>query len=105
MPLSIFCELMADLKARGTSAVGALDEIAAEAGVHLTGQMTIRVDDITQLCHVTARLRSAPPAQIAGAAVTETYDLITDPLAGQEFTESKSTDVLDIFLDPPTTTG
>lgn len=93
----IFCELMADLKARGTSAVGALDEIAAEAGVHLTGQMTIRVDDITQLCHVTARLRSAPPAQIAGAAVTETYDLITDPLAGQEFTESKSTDVL-IFL-------
>lgn len=93
----IFCELMADLKARGTSAVGALDEIAAEAGVHLTGQMTIRVDDITQLGHVTARLRSAPPAQIAGAAVTETYDLITDPLAGQEFTESKSTDVL-IFL-------
>ena len=93
----IFCELMADLKARGKSAISALDEIAAAAGVHLTGQVTVRVDDITQLGRVTAALRSAPPAEIAGAAVTETFDLVQDPLPGQEFAESKSTDVL-IFL-------
>jgi len=55
------------------------------------------VDDITQLGHITARLRSDPPNQIAGAAVTQTFDLVRDPLPGQQFSESKSTDVL-IFL-------
>lgn len=93
----IFCELIADLKAEGKTAISALDDIAAEAGVHLTDQVTIRVDDITQLGHITAQLRSAPPTRIGGAAVTETYDLVKDALPGQEFAASKSTDVL-IFL-------
>src|SRR5699024_2017942 len=90
----LFCELIADLKARGKTAISALDDIAAEAGVHLTDQVTIRVDDITQLGHITAQLRSAPPADIAGAAVTKTYDLVKDPLPGQESAASTSTDVL-----------
>lgn len=93
----IFSELMADLKAKGTTAIDALDEIAAEAGVHVTGQVTIRVDDLSQLGEVTAALRKAPPAEIAGDAVVESLDLQAVPLPGKEFTAAKSTDAL-IYL-------
>lgn len=93
----IFCELMAALKAAGRTALTALDEIAAEAGVHLTSQVTVRVADLSQLGSITAALRAAPPAQIAGSAVAEAFDLIEDPLPGQEFSQAKSTDVL-IYL-------
>ncbi|NDK30942.1 phospho-sugar mutase [Nesterenkonia haasae] len=93
----IFSELMADLKAKGTSAIEALDEIAAEAGVHATGQVTIRVDDLSQLGEVTAALRKAPPAEIAGDAVVDSLDLQSVPLPGKEFTSAKSTDAL-IYL-------
>ncbi|WP_300343861.1 phospho-sugar mutase [Nesterenkonia sp.] len=93
----IFCELIADLKAKGKTALDALDEIAAEAGVHVTGQVTVRVEDLSQLGEVTAALRAAPPERIAGSAVVETLDLSHQPLPGREFTEAKSTDAL-IYL-------
>ena len=93
----LFCELVADLKARDQTAISALDEIAAEAGVHLTSQVTVRVEDLSQLGAVTAALRAEPPAQIAGSAVRESFDLVKDPLPGQEFSKAKSTDVL-IYL-------
>ncbi|WP_223881070.1 phospho-sugar mutase [Nesterenkonia ebinurensis] len=93
----IFSELIADLKAKGKTAISALDEIAAEAGVHVTGQVTIRVDDLSQLGEVTAALRQSPPAEIAGDPVVEALDLKQDPLPGKEFTEAKSTDAL-IYL-------
>lgn len=93
----IFCELMADLKAAGRSALTALDEIAADAGAHLTSQVTVRVEDLSQLGSITAALRSSPPDQIADSAVVESFDLLRDPLPGQEFSKAKSTDVL-IYL-------
>ncbi|NLS08877.1 phospho-sugar mutase [Nesterenkonia sp. MY13] len=93
----IFSELMADLKAKGKTAIGALDEIAAEAGVHVTGQLTIRVDDLSQLGQITAALRKNPPTEIAGDVVVDSLDLSTAGLPGKEFTEAKSTDAL-IFL-------
>lgn len=93
----IFSELMADLKAQGVSAIQALDDIAAEAGVHVTGQVTIRVDDLTQIGEITATLRKTPPPQIAGADVVETLDLSSAPLPGKTFTEAQATDAL-IYL-------
>lgn len=93
----IFAELAADLKARGTDAVEALDEIAAEAGVFLTGQVTVRVNDLSELGAVTAALRDQPPAEIAGSPVTETLDLTQDPLPGAELSEATTTDAL-IYL-------
>lgn len=93
----IFAELVADLKARGSSAVDALDEIAAEAGVFVTDQVTIRVDDLSQLGEVTAGLRAEPPAEIAGAAVVEALDLTRDPLPGGVLDEATVTDAL-IYL-------
>ena len=93
----IFAELAADLKARGTDAVEALDEIAAEAGVFLTGQVTVRVNDLSELGAVTAALREDPPAEIAGSPVTEALDLTRDPLPGAELSEATKTDAL-IYL-------
>lgn len=93
----IFAELAADLKARGSDAVEALDEIAAEAGVFLTGQVTVRVNDLSELGTITAKLREQPPAEIAGAPVTEALDLTTDPLPGAELSEATKTDAL-IYL-------
>lgn len=93
----IFAELMASLKAQGISAVQALDEIAAEAGVHVTAQVTVKVSDLSQLGAVTSALRSEAPTEIAGAAVVETLDLSTHPLPGKVFAEATSTDAL-IYL-------
>lgn len=93
----IFSELIADLKAKGTTALSALDEIAAEAGVHVTGQVTIRVDNLSQLGEVTAALREKPPVDIAGDPVVDSLDLQTVPLPGKDFTPAKSTDAL-IYL-------
>lgn len=93
----IFCELVADLKAQGKTVISVLDEISAEAGVHLTSQVTVRVDDLSQLGAITAALRAQPPSTIAGSAVTESFDLLTDPLPGQEFSAAQATDVLIYF--------
>lgn len=90
----IFSELIADLKAKGRTALDVLDEIAAEVGVHLTTQVTIRVEDLSQLGMVTAALRKTPPTQIAGDRIAEFLDLQTSPLPGKEFTDAKSTDAL-----------
>ncbi|WP_022873561.1 phospho-sugar mutase [Nesterenkonia alba] len=90
----IFAELAADLKAKGTTLLQALDEIAAEAGVFLTGQVTVRVEDLSELGEVTAGLRADPPRHIAGEEVTEVLDLSRDPLPGAEPDEAKLTDVL-----------
>ncbi|GAA1188073.1 phospho-sugar mutase [Nesterenkonia xinjiangensis] len=93
----IFAELVADLKAAGKTAIDALDEIAAEAGVFITGQVTIKVDDLSQLGQITSGLRAEPPTEIAGSAVVESLDLTKDPLPGAEVNEATTTDAL-IYL-------
>ncbi|MCH8566440.1 phospho-sugar mutase [Nesterenkonia sp. LB17] len=93
----IFAEMTASLKARGTSLIAALDEIAAEAGVFVTGQVTIRVNDLSELGKVTAALRAQAPVEIAGSPVVESLDLTRDPLPGTELSEATKTDAL-IYL-------
>ncbi|MGJ9407034.1 phospho-sugar mutase [Nesterenkonia aurantiaca] len=93
----IFAEMTASLKARGVSLIAALDEIAAEAGVFVTGQVTIRVSDLSELGKVTAGLRAQPPEEIAGSAVVESLDLTQDPLPGTQLSEATKTDAL-IYL-------
>ncbi|MBO0596530.1 phospho-sugar mutase [Nesterenkonia sp. E16_7] len=93
----IFAEMTASLKARGISLIAALDEIAAEAGVFVTGQVTIRVSDLSELGKVTAALRAQPPEEIAGSAVVESLDLTQDPLPGTQLSGATKTDAL-IYL-------
>jgi phosphomannomutase len=65
------CDLAATLKAAGRTLLDVLDELSVAHGVHLTDQVSLRFDDASAAAPVVARLRSAPPATLAGVAVTQ----------------------------------
>jgi phosphomannomutase len=73
-----FAHLAADLAARGATVHDRLDEIAALTGRFSTGQVSLRFDSVAVAAATVARVRAAPPAEIAGLAV-ETF---TDHLKG-----------------------
>ncbi|SEP94984.1 phospho-sugar mutase [Microlunatus flavus] len=66
--------LVAQLKADGSTVAERLDEIATTYGVTLTGQLSARVDDLSQIGDAMARLRARPPASLVGEPV-EVSDL------------------------------
>jgi phosphomannomutase len=61
--------LAAELKADGRTLLDRADELAAEHGLFVTGQLSVRVEDLTLISDAMARLRSAPPAQLLGREV------------------------------------
>lgn len=71
-------ELAAQLKAEGRTLVDRLDELAAEFGLHATDQLSVRVDDLTEIGRAMTRARQNPPATLLGAPVTEVADLLPD---------------------------
>ncbi len=71
----LIAELAATLKADGRTFEGELERLAAEYGRHATDQLSIRVDDLEQITRMMASLRSAPPKELAGLAVTLLDDL------------------------------
>jgi phosphomannomutase len=68
-------ELAAHLKAQGQTLQNELDRIAMQVGVYATDQVSVRVSDQSMIPEIMQRLRTNPPAQIAGAVVTEFIDL------------------------------
>ncbi|UYM03981.1 phospho-sugar mutase [Solicola gregarius] len=68
-------ELAAGLKADGRTLLDRLDEIAAEHGVHATGQVSVRVSDLGLIAKAMERLRGDPPAVLGGLAVERIDDL------------------------------
>jgi len=68
-------ELAAALKAEGLTLLDRLDELETEYGVHATDQLSVRVDDLTLIAAALQRLRSAPPVELGGLAVTSVEDL------------------------------
>jgi phosphomannomutase len=70
--------LAAELKADGRTLLDRLDELAREHGLFVTGQLSVRVEDLTLISDAMARLRARPPATLLGRPVD-----CTD-LAGQE---------------------
>jgi len=66
--------LAAELAADGRTLPDRLDELAVEHGLHATGQLSVRVEDLTLISDAMARLRAAPPAQLLGRDV-EVADL------------------------------
>ncbi|MCG7592864.1 phospho-sugar mutase [Mycobacterium sp. PSTR-4-N] len=68
------CDLVASLRARGTSVTGALDELARRHGVHLTTAITRRVESASAATELMDDLRSHPPRQLASYPV-DTIDL------------------------------
>jgi phosphomannomutase len=64
--------LVAALKASGQSLAGRLDEIYRRHGLHLTSQLSFRVADLALIGEAMARVRTLPPATLAGEPVTAT---------------------------------
>ncbi len=59
----------ASLKAGGRTLPDALADLYRRHGVHLTSQYSLRVDDLTRIGAIMARLRDDPPLDIANTAV------------------------------------
>ncbi|HEX6335534.1 MAG TPA: phospho-sugar mutase [Jiangellaceae bacterium] len=74
-------ELAATLRRDGRTLADALDDIAREYGLHATDQLSVRVDDLSQIGDVMQRLRSAPPTELGGRAVEQVEDL-TEGIGG-----------------------
>lgn len=67
--------IAARLKKEGRSLDQRLNEIYREFGVHQTGQLSVRFDHIGDVLAAMTQLRSAPPAMLAGKAITQSADL------------------------------
>ncbi len=74
-------ELAASLKAEGRTLLDLLDELYREHGLHVTGQLSVRVEDVAVIAEAMQRLRTAPPSALAGLDVTAVDDL-ADGYAG-----------------------
>jgi phosphomannomutase len=61
--------LAAELKESGRTLLDRLDELAAEHGLFVTGQLSVRVEDLSLISDAMVRLRAAPPATLLGRAV------------------------------------
>jgi phosphomannomutase len=74
-------EMVAWLKAQGRTVHDVLDDLASEHGLHATDQLSVRVDDVSVIADAMARLRAAPPAEVAGLTV-EAFEDLEDGLDG-----------------------
>jgi phosphomannomutase len=68
-------ELVATLKASDRTVHDVLDDLAIAHGLHATDQLAVRVEDLTVIRDAMARLRSTPPAEVAGLTVLAFEDL------------------------------
>jgi len=71
--------LAAELKTSGRTLLDRLDELAAEHGLFVTGQLSVRVEDLTLISDAMARLRSSPPATLLGRNVEAADLALEDP--------------------------
>ncbi|MBM7805853.1 phosphomannomutase [Geodermatophilus bullaregiensis] len=71
--------LAAELGASGRSLLDRLDELAVEHGLFATGQLSVRVEDLSLISGAMARLRAAPPSRLLGREVTAADLLHEDP--------------------------
>ncbi|SNS00294.1 phosphomannomutase [Geodermatophilus pulveris] len=69
--------LAAELAASGRTLTDRLDELALEHGLFATGQLSVRVEDLSRIGAMTARLRSAPPTRLLGRPVVAS-DLLAE---------------------------
>jgi phosphomannomutase len=74
-------ELAASLKAEGRTLLDLLDDLYREHGLHATGQLSVRVDDLAVIADAMSTLRSTPPRMLGGLEVTAVDDL-ADGYAG-----------------------
>ncbi|KGN41152.1 phospho-sugar mutase [Knoellia aerolata] len=71
----VVAEIVATLKASGRSVPDRLDELAVAHGVHATDAFSVRVEDLSLIDTIMARLRAEPPTTVAGVGVARLDDL------------------------------
>jgi phosphomannomutase len=64
--------LAAELAVDGRTLTGRLDELSVEHGLFATGQLSVRVADLSLISAAMQRLRAAPPARLLGRDVEAT---------------------------------
>lgn len=74
----LIAELAAVLREDGRTLTSLLDELAVRHGLHATGQLSVRVDDLSLISDAMHTLRSTPPRELAGLAVTSAEDLSSE---------------------------
>ncbi|ROT32106.1 phospho-sugar mutase [Micromonospora sp. HM5-17] len=67
-------ELAAALKAEGRTVAERLDELAAEFGVHLTDQLSVRVDDLREIENAMTYIRTKTPGTLLDEPVVSVED-------------------------------
>jgi len=73
--LLLVAEIAAGLKARGSSLLERLDQIASRYGLHATDQLSVRDTDLTVIEAAMKQLRAAPPTSLGGFEVERADDL------------------------------
>ena len=71
----VVADLATRTKAAGRTLQDILDEIARTHGLHVTSQVSLRVDDVAEVRTLMARLRSASPETLGGIAIERIDDL------------------------------
>ncbi|MDQ2740426.1 MAG: phospho-sugar mutase, partial [Actinomycetota bacterium] len=66
------CDLAATLRTKGRTLDDALDDLARAHGLHTTGAVSLRVQDLTKIARWMAELRADPPTKLLGEDVRTT---------------------------------
>ncbi|MER7796963.1 phospho-sugar mutase [Microbacterium sp. NPDC096154] len=72
-------ELAGEARGRGATIADLLDELTGEIGFYASGQVSVRVDDLSVIGRIMAALRADPPASFGEHAVARADDLLQDP--------------------------
>lgn len=67
--------LAADARVRGVTIAGLLEELGSEIGHFASGQVSVRVDDLSIISNTMTSLRAQPPASFGTRAVATAEDL------------------------------
>ncbi len=70
------CGIVADLKSDHRTVNDALDDLARAHGLHTTGAVSLRVDDLTQIAEWMRQLRAHLPTTLIGETVVTAEDLL-----------------------------
>ncbi|WP_405987509.1 phospho-sugar mutase [Streptomyces sp. NBC_00872] len=71
----LVAELASELKAQDRTLSDLLDDLAVTHGLHATGQLSVRVKDLSLIADAMRRLREKPPVVLAGLDVVSVEDL------------------------------
>jgi len=71
-------ELAAGLKAELRSLQDRLDELALQYGLYVTDQLSVRVDDLSEIGAAMARLRAKMPTSLLDEPVTQAEDMLPE---------------------------